>query len=299
MEGLESFMGFIQVLYIIGIVVIAMGMLFKRRFVAAIAFMLMAPLPLLLINYIFDGYIKEISAFSPEPKTGPTPSPEPAAPVEPFNWEPFMIGGGILGAVSVIVLMLVYGIKAYRKLQLVLEEKAQVEKEKTMQWNQLRETYENSLQIIFNYETDLKLALQYPAMNNSQDKYTAKMLRSAQKAKEVNAAVQSDGIGGSDELLHQYSEIVHEFEEDVSLAKLNAEKTALGFLSDEQRKDFKLAMSLLNHASSEGTPDKSRVNLLEKLKDTIERINKRSVANLVPNKTMHAIEKIKQKELTA
>lgn len=299
MESLEMILSTLQVLSVVVILFIAATLIFKRRFVAAVIFMVIAPLPLLILpHFVMETSSNTINQTSNEVPE-PTPAPEPAAPSEPFDWEPVLIGGGILAAVGFIVFIVSYAVKTYQKRQLMLEEKNQRDQEKAVQWNQLREVYKDSLQVIFDYETNLELALQYPAMNNSQDEYTAKMLRSAQKAKEVNAAVSSDGIGGSDELLEQYRQIVHELKEDVNLAKLNAEKMKIGFLSDDQRKDFKLAISLLNHASNEGTTEQARVNFLEKLKETIERINSRSVANLIPSKTIQAIERMEQKELTA
>lgn len=310
LESLPGLIHVMQLLFVIVASIVIMYSIFKQRWGTVIVMMIFTAmimaLPMIVEFAIGESFLTEDKEktkkeVEPAPTPEPTPEPEPApvVPAEPIDWQPILVIISIAVAAAVLTVIGTFFVRSYTKRKFLLLQKQQVEQEKALQWNALRNVFNESLQTVFNYETTLSLALKYPAMNNSKDEYTAEMLRAVKTAQELNEAVQPSGIGGSDELMKSYREAVNHLDRKVKSAELNAQKLALKFLSTEQRKDFELAASLLTHASNDGTPDRVRVNYLDRLKTVIERINERSVGNLVPAKTMKVIEKLETKEITA
>lgn len=168
--------------------------------------------------------------------------------------------------------------------------------QRIQQWDNLRNRYEKVTKDITMYEMDLKVALDYPVMNDVSDDKTRQMIEASKKANLIHLIINKSGLGGNNEVLEEYHNAVVNLENAFEIAERNAKKIALQGISIQDRRDVKMARNLLTHIENWGNNAKIKENYLMKLNEVIHRINKRQNV-VIPGKIMTTLEDATRKEI--
>lgn len=155
--------------------------------------------------------------------------------------------------------------------------------------------HDKAKETIAQYSMDINLALKYPAFNDPNDKVTSDMLKALGYAKDVYLISETDL---NKETIKDYSEAVTDLEQKVKLAEENAQHVQWNRLDSKLQKYFENAENLYRQAFDPGNPDDFRVELMNRLKGVIEKINQHSRRRTVPATITHSLERELRKELT-
>lgn len=221
----------------------------------------------------------------------PEPAPAPAPPAEPINWQPLITTLVVVIILGALIAGIVFAVKQFNKYRAITSKtKAELDT-KTQRWDTVRERYQKVLSQIATYETDLSLAIRYPAINDPLERPTADMLEVLEEVEVLMAGIPDTGVGGDDELLDALTQKVTKLSTRFAYAENHAKRIALSKMSDTERKDFEQARHLLDQVSDPGNPEKMRVMYAERLKKVVQRINDRHSVPVIPTKTVVELEK--------
>lgn len=210
---------------------------------------------------------------------------------EPFEWTPLLIGLVVLAGAGVVGAGGRMSYSAVKSSKIARRERAREIREKETQWEGLIERYKGTVNRLAEYETDIGLAIDFPAMHDVSIEPTSAMLKTMRIASDLDRSLDKDeDICGSDELLREYRDAVVDFETAFDIAKRNAERIQWNNVSESEQKDLKQAKLLLSHASDPANPQELRLTYMSRLRDLIGRINDRHRAQLIPTVTINLIE---------
>lgn len=240
-----------------------------------------------------------ISLFIEDTNTTEIPVAESNTPAEPVNWQPLVTTltvAIILGAVFFAVSFIVRKVKALQEQKHIQKTKHSIQMQ---EWDIVKNRYQELLETVASYETDITKAIKYPAMNDVQEEATAVMMQSLRKARDVFDTVERVQNSHEDEaLFEKFSTAVNTFAVDVDHAKSNAKSVALSKLSNHDRKDLNQIRLLLKHASNESNPDQLRHDYMARMKTIVDRINERNTKQVIPAKILTTLEHSTLRQLT-
>lgn len=237
--------------------------------------------------------------FTEDTSTTENPVAESNTPAEPVNLQPLVTTltvAIILGAVFFAVSFIVRKVKALQEQKHIQKTKHSIQMQ---EWDIVKNRYQELLETVASYETDITKAIKYPAMNDVQEEATAVMMQSLRKARDVFDTVERVQNSYEDEaLFEKFSTAVNTFAVDVDHAKSNAKSVALSKLSNHDRKDLNQIRLLLKHASNESNPDQLRHDYMARMKTIVDRINERNTKQIIPVKILTTLEHSTLRQLT-
>jgi hypothetical protein len=216
------------------------------------------------------------------------PGPVSALPAEPVDLSGVLNLGIWVLIVLVVVGTVVVGghqltaVRAQRRRELTSRENA---------WEAVRGRHLAARLAVASFETDPAKAITYPAFNDVTVPEVSALAKTMRTAQDLESATDRNApVGGSDRLLGAYREAVAAFETTVATAERAAQRIAWSHLSDEERKDLRLAQHLLAQASDTGNTDEARTTFYARLQTVVRRLNDRHPVTIIPAVAVVAIE---------
>lgn len=163
--------------------------------------------------------------------------------------------------------------------------------ERSRQWATVRSQFRRHLGRMASYETDPALAIDFPAFNDVTVPEVSAMAKALRTATSLEDATERDAdVGGSDALLAQFQDAVHEFGGAVDTAERKARTLRWSHLPAADRDDLDTIQALMAHAMSAGNTDEARRTYYAKLQRMIRKLNDRHGAPIVPTTALAEIE---------
>ena len=218
---------------------------------------------------------------------------EPATVIEretDFTWVWIIValaGAGILVPVALVNI---------RDKRDAIQSRQREQEARTKELETLITRHNETRRTVLGYETDIKLAIAYPAMNDMSEEATRNMVTAMKNAGILHDNLKDNQQTVNSTQLSEFRDAVFSFENAVEIAVNNAKRIKTSNMSEDDKKDFRLASQLLTHASDRGTPDDLRENYMKQLKKVIDRINERRNF-VIPTEAVSGIEKVVRLEI--
>lgn len=236
-----------------------------------------------IINLITPDESTGSSAENPEPVES-TPA---TVSFEPIDWSIILYVLLGIGAFVGVTYMIRKIMKALHTRQDMKAETARLQS----RWDAVQERYDAVRKAIVRYETDISLAIRYPAMNDPLQYTTSAMLNALKKTEDiVRVAAQHGAFIGKQEHIEEFSEATHALETAFEKAERTAKKLALSKMSEQDQKDLRQAQFLLDHIRDGANPEHLRTQYAQRLQKLLRDINTRNHAAVVPDTTLHVLE---------
>lgn len=162
--------------------------------------------------------------------------------------------------------------------------------ERVRQWATVRAQFREHLTRMASYETDPALAIDFPAFNDVTVSEVSAMVKALRVATHLEDATDREtALGGSDALLAQFRDAVHDFGGAVDTAERAARRLRWSALPSADQDDLKQMRHLLNHAENPGNTDQARATYYAKLQQVARRLNDRHGVHVVPATVVAAI----------
>lgn len=158
----------------------------------------------------------------------------------------------------------------------------------------IRKRHDEAKKVIASYSMDIQKALLYPAFNDYTEPRNQEMLKALSYADDMYEVTQRTLDANT---LKSYSEAVTTLQYKIEIAKNHAEYSKWDALDSKTQSYFRTAEGLYRHAFDSANPEELRIQYMNQLKDTIEKINEHTRRRAIPVSVTDSVERAIQKEL--